>query len=410
MSTIRRQPPTSAEIQNAEIARLIEQAKWNRGAKRSLTGGGTPSSLPGEIGLQLTNRCNLRCVHCFQWGDNGQYKAYSREAQRAELDIGIIEQLLVETRPVNARLYIWGGEPLVYRDFGKLLGLIKRERRWSVICTNGIGIERHAEAIFDASETLAMLFSLDGFKDQNDTLRAPGAFAKTLESIRNLVDAKAAGRFKGEVSVAAVISEGLIGRINEFVQFIQDLGVNTLHLNFPWYISSESARRMDELYNSSFGWLRDMKLHSQSGPPSWHAYTFRLPDTAIGLLQEELESLHARSWRVRLKVQPLLSRGEVAAFVQGSETPPLGHSRCVSIATRLSVLPNGGVTTCKLFPEFTIGNLHDAGLDAIWNGSVATHAREILSRGLTPICSRCVQLYLNRAEPMFSEPLEHANG
>jgi radical SAM protein with 4Fe4S-binding SPASM domain len=281
--------------------------------------------------------------------------------------------------------------------------LIKRERRWSVICTNGIGIERHADGIFDASETLVMLVSLDGFSDQNDALRTPGAFEKTLGSIRRLVQAKTAGVFKGEISVATVISTSLVGKINEFANFVQSLGVNTLHLNFPWYISPDSARRMDEFYAREFSWLKALNLYMPSGSPSWHAYTFRLPEAVVGPLKEELVSLYSHPWSIRLKVQPLMSGGEMEAFIRGSEAAPRGYSHCVSIATRLSVLPNGGVTTCKLFPEFTVGNLNNDKFDAIWSGPIATRTREILSRGLTPVCSRCVQLYLNRAQSNLPE-------
>ena len=56
-----------------------------------------------------------------------------------------------------------------------------------------------------------------------------------------------------------------------------------------------------------------------------------------------------------------------------------------------------------LFPEFAVGNLHDDGLDAIWIGPKAMRTREILSRDLTPICARRVQLYLNRQSSILLE-------
>ena len=97
-----------------------------------------------------------------------------------------------------------------------------------------------------------------------------------------------------------------------------------------------------------------------------------------------------------------MSGGEIDAFIRLGGTIA-DHSRCVSMSTRLGVLPNGDVTTCMLFPEFAVGNLHDDGLDAIWNGPIAMRTREILSRDLTPICSRCVPLYLNRQSSILLE-------
>src|SRR6202035_3190128 len=90
-----------------------------------------------------------------------------------------------------------------------------------------------------------------------------------------------------------------------------------------------------------------------------------------------------------------LPRSAIDAFIRGRRRHH-GPSRCVSMSTPLSVLPNGDVATCMLFPEFTVGNPHDDELDTIWNVPVPMRTRETLSRGLTPTCSRCVRLYPNR--------------
>ena len=29
--------------------------------------------LPEEIAFKLTNRCDLRCAHCYQWGEQGHH-------------------------------------------------------------------------------------------------------------------------------------------------------------------------------------------------------------------------------------------------------------------------------------------------------------------------------------------------
>jgi len=33
---------------------------------------------PNEIGFKLTNRCDLRCAHCFQWNEHGHHRTYER--------------------------------------------------------------------------------------------------------------------------------------------------------------------------------------------------------------------------------------------------------------------------------------------------------------------------------------------
>lgn len=88
---------------------------------------------------------------------------------------------------------------------------------------------------------------------------------------------------------------------------------------------------------------------------------------------------------------------EIAGFLAGSERPAEGRTRCLSIATRLNVLPDGTVTTCKLFPEMRVGDLAQDGVAGVWHGEAARRARATLACGLTPVCSKCVQLYLHGA-------------
>jgi radical SAM protein with 4Fe4S-binding SPASM domain len=397
------QPQTTRKLGDSEIARMLKHVGRTRRALRSLAGPEGSDCLPGELGLQVTSKCNLRCSHCFQWGEDGHFKLYGQTQQRSELDVEIIDQLLVDTRPADSALFIWGGEPLAYRYFDRLLSLIQRERRWSVICTNGIGLERHLKALLAASASLVLLVSLDGLPEQNDAIRGAGTFSKAVAGIRLVSELKRKGLFEGEISVASVISDGLVGHITEFAEFVETLGVNTLHLNFPWYISPDSAHRMDELYASEFRWLKELGFYSQSGPASWHSYSFRLSEARMPDLHGEIRELHSRPWKLRIKLQPLLPDDAIESFLRRSESPPPGHHRCVSIASRLSVLPNGKVTTCKQFPEFTVGDLNTDSLTAIWNGPVSRRVRETLSRQLTPICSRCVQLYLHPSNSMLSE-------
>ena len=67
----------------------------------------------------------------------------------------------------------------------------------------------------------------------------------------------------------------------------------------------------------------------------------------------------------------------------------------MSIANRMDVLADGSVSSCKLYPEFSVGNLYKEGVMEIWQGEKFRRVREILAQGLTPICSKCVLLYLH---------------
>lgn len=386
-------------------------SEWNAGAfgrvtrrlqstKRTLEGinadPGYASPLPEEVGFQLTNRCNLRCAQCFQWAEFGHYRTLPILEQKQDLSISIIERVLAETRPAQSDVYLWGGEPLIYREWDTLVGLLEADPRWTTVCTNGLAVESKLDSLTNISAQLAMLISVDGFEAEHDELRGAGTFKKIMSGIDALLEAKRAGTFKGEVSVCCVVSPPMVSRLFEFARFFETKGVNTVYFNLPWYIPQDTADRMDQYFDHHFGWLAAGQPNpSQSR--NWHSYQYRLEPELVPALSEQVERISKTSWAIRVRFQPHVEPDEIEDFLRGSERPVQNRTRCLSIATRLNVLPSGAVTTCKLFPEFAVGNLHNNSVEEVWAGVTARRARAILSRGLTPVCSKCVQLYLHGA-------------
>jgi MoaA/NifB/PqqE/SkfB family radical SAM enzyme len=352
--------------------------------------------LPEEIGLQLTNRCNLRCETCFQWNESGFHRLLPVARQRDDLDIGIVEKILAATRPARSKVYLWGGEPLVYRDWDRLTELLAEDPRWTVLCTNGLGMDKKLDSLLRLGKNLVSLISVDGFAEENDAVRGKGTFDRVMESIDLLLDSKARGVYQGEVSVSCVISAPMVGKLYEFAEFFEARGVNSVYLVFPWYIPEETAVRMDGYIEERLGWLRERNTEYTAGrPASWHSYTFHVDPGVVPALRDEVARIAARTWKVRVRFQPALEPDEIEGFLAGSERPGEGRTRCLSIHTRLNVLPDGTVTTCKLFPEMRFGDLAQDGMAEVWHGETASRARGTLACGLTPICSKCVQLYLH---------------
>ncbi|MEA2494339.1 MAG: hypothetical protein QOJ29_2250, partial [Thermoleophilaceae bacterium] len=318
--------------------------------------------------------------------------------QRDDLDIALVERVLEETRPARSDIYLWGGEPLVYAEWDRLVELLEADPRWTVMCTNGIGLDRRVESLARLGPNLVCLVSVDGLEEHNDAIRGRQTFRRAMAGIEALLAARAAGEFGGEVSVSAVLSHELIPQLVEFVAHFDELGVNTLYLVFPWHIPGEMAGAMDHWFDANFGWLMAEDVAPpRPGAPSWHSYRFRIPEDDVDLLRMKMQELRERSWRIRVRFRPDLELDEVGGFVRGSAEPAEGRTRCLSVASRLSVLPSGQVTTCKLFPEFAVGDLNESSLRDVWHGVRAHRARSALACGLTPVCSKCVQLYLGSA-------------
>lgn len=390
-----RQPATMRGLDDAALLRIVKRSGADIAASKARAGSPAVDALPREVGLQLTNRCNLRCAHCFQWGGTGGHHYLPTAAQRADLDFEIVRKVFAATRAVRSDVYVWGGEPLVYGQFGDFLDLLTEDPRWTVVCTNGIGLERHLARALPVSHNLVFLISLDGFASANDAIRGEGTFERTMASVDLLLAAQQEGAFRGKVSVTCVLSDGLAEGLEEFVSLLEAKRIDTLYLNYPWHISAACAERMDVYFAERFQWLEALRLHDFSGHRSWHGYSHKI--TRLDAMRAAVAKVCARTWRIRVRFQPLLTDHEFGSFLAGADIAAEGRSACISPAVRLNVQANGSVTMCKLFPEFTVGSLQSQEVAGVWAGEVARKVRSILADGLTPICSKCVQLYLCRA-------------
>ena len=140
------QPSSKLTLNEQSGARLLRTVKHVVEAQAA-DGRRAGSNLPETLGIKLTNRCNLRCAHCYQWNESGYHRDMGRSEQNLDLDIAVFERLLEETRPVKSRLYLWGGEPLVHREIERILELLEQDPRETTICTNAHFIGKHIDAI-----------------------------------------------------------------------------------------------------------------------------------------------------------------------------------------------------------------------------------------------------------------------
>jgi radical SAM protein with 4Fe4S-binding SPASM domain len=348
--------------------------------------------LPEEVAFKLTNRCNLRCKHCFQWNENGHHHNLSKEAQNQDLDFDILEKVFAQTQDRKSNIYLWGGEPLIYRDWDKLVDLLLYDRRWTVICTNGISIETRLDSILSISETLEIFLAIEGFQEEHDTIRGHGTYQKTMQGLDLLLEQKRLGHYLGEITINCVITAKMVDRLYDLLEFFEKKGVDTVFLSFPWYISQETSAKMDNYFARNFNWVC---TENDETSPSWHAYKYCLNATHVQTLVNEFKRVTKRTWKLKLRFQPSLDLKDIEEFIQGGDRPVQNKTRCLAIKTRMDIFPDGDVISCKLFPHdgFTAGNLANEDVSQIWHGEKFTKIRETIDRGLMPVCAKCSLLY-----------------
>lgn len=390
------QPTTKHKLDPAELQRLgramgaIAKARRGRQVDPAYA-----APLPGELGVQLTYRCNLRCKTCFQWNDQGFFRHLDQDSARGEIAPEVFEKLLFQTREARSNLYLWGGEPLVHREWDALARMIEADPRWTVICTNALAIERQVESLLRISDNLVLLISIDGPRAENDAIRGRGTFDRIMHNIELISGLAQRGDYRGKLSLSLVLSDENVPKLMDFCAYCEQLpGIDTLYLVYPWYISPQVAATMDAYYARHLAWLG---APPAAGMASWHSYTHRVSPERIETLNTQVARIRARTWGIRIRFQPALGDHDVAGFCAGTEQPGQARSECMAVANRMDVLADGSVSACKLFPELTVGDLNTQDVAAIWHGERFRRVRGLVGEALMPICSKCVLLYLHGA-------------
>ena len=130
-------------------------------------------------------RRTMRCPMCMLWGDVGWVKEAPKETARTDLDWAVIQKVFDSGMSRNASLILSGGEPTMYPEFGRLLRLLEERRKFAIICTNGLLLDRFLEE-FDGNPYPTLLISLDGDRELNEKLRGPRVYDRVIAGIEKL--------------------------------------------------------------------------------------------------------------------------------------------------------------------------------------------------------------------------------
>jgi MoaA/NifB/PqqE/SkfB family radical SAM enzyme len=387
------EPKTNKKFDQQSFDRQIKRIEqWSITRKARLSSPAYYIDIPQEVSIQLTYACNLRCKMCYQWNETGYFNsANNTKNLHNEIDVDLFGKILEETVDVKSALYIWGGEPMFHSDFEGISKVLEKDLRYTTMCTNGMLIQKNMDSLLRISSNLALLISIDGLGDVNNELRGKMTFERVIQQIGDLFQEQKKGNYKGTISINAVLNDSLAPHIYEFMEYFNDLGVDSVYFNYPWYISPERANEMDKYYEANLAWLENEPLLSDA--KSWHSFNYKLsPDSAV-IIQEQILKLKKRIWNSRVRFQQHMQDHEILNFITDSHST---NRSCFAWSTRIEILADGRAgTCCKFFPELSIGNIKDYGLLNLWRSEKFNKLRHILGNGLLPICSKCILLYRN---------------
>lgn len=134
-----------------------------------------------EVHWEITNRCNLKCRHC-----------YLAPESRAELTTHQIKQLMEQ---LASEGFLWmtlsGGEPLLRKDFGEIYSYAHNLGFLLNVLTSGTRISRETLELFKKKPPYRVEVTLNGITQATyETItQVAGSFAACLAGIRALQSA-----------------------------------------------------------------------------------------------------------------------------------------------------------------------------------------------------------------------------
>lgn len=175
---------------------------------------------PALLSLDVTKRCNLRCLHCYN--ESGD----PNERDLSETEIMALLPKILELHPENVCLC--GGEPLLFRPLTDVIDCLKTNGVITVsMVSNGYLMTPDLAEKLVKHGLSQIQISLDGaFSWQHDSLRGmDGAFDRAVSSIRMLKNA----------GIPLVMVSMLPDKLNqhslpEYFELCRSLGVNAIRM------------------------------------------------------------------------------------------------------------------------------------------------------------------------------------
>ncbi len=340
------------------------------------------SDFPAILSLTVTNRCNLRCEMCGQWGAAGYMKEPA--ARTSELPLAAWLRVIDEAAGHHPNLLVRGGEPFLFADIIPLLARAKERGLAVSIDTNGTLLERFAADIVRIGVD-HLSISVDGDEKTHDSVRGvKGSFARIESGLAKL--RKEAGR-QGRPSPGAVlvfiISKKSYKALPELPDAARRLGLKDIVIVPYYYFDSATGAEYEKIMREELGCAAN----------SWKGFHRE----GSGVDPEEFVTL-LHEFKARLGDRNLipwmeLSEQDYRAWFGDCRTPA-GKQECGSPRRLLDIQPNGDANFCIDFPDFVVGNINEHSVAEIWRSDRAEHFRRRIQKGLLPICARCGVKYV----------------
>lgn len=352
-----------------EIKEKFKDAHWRKGLASVIKGlavfGVRKPFVPGAPFLvvwDVTYACNLKCKHCYSSAGSVLNDELTTDEAKTVID-------KLDGLGVTAIAFS-GGEPLLRKDIFELIEYASSRGIYTAMATNGTLISKDiARKLKDLGLGFVQI-SLDGRKETHDRFRGvEGAFDRTIEGIKNCVDA---GLF---VNVAMTVTKLNLRDVPYVVNLCENLGVNWFM--FYNFIPTGRGRDIVELDLTPEEREELLVYLYEKNKNSNISLLSTAPQFARVSLQREMAIIPTHFYNIK--------RGktlkDLAEFIGG----------CGAGRFYISLKPNGDIQPCVFFP-LKLGNILEIDdLDEFWQKTKVLE--DLRNKDILKGCGKCEYRY-----------------
>ena len=347
-----------------------------------------------QVSFRITDRCNLRCHTCGQWGDRGFLHGKDLHAlKKEEVSVTRYMEELTNLVAHNHRplVYLWGGEPMLYSG---ILDLIERSTSLGLptsIATNGIRVADAADRLVQTPLFLIQI-SIDGHcAGLHNRLRpsvsgGKGSFDHVEKALEELNGArKSQGKGLPIIASLTVISKDNFKHLVSLYEAFRDR-VDLFVFYLSWWIGPAESGAHERDFHNRFGFT---PARHRGWIGGWKPKDYRE-------LDRQIQSLLARSrpWHAPpVTIIPHVTGAENLKRYYTDHPFQFGFDRCISIYQAVEINSNGDLSPCRDYHDYVVGNIKKKSIVDLWNSAAYVRFRSsIATDGLMPVCSRCCGL------------------
>jgi SynChlorMet cassette radical SAM/SPASM protein ScmE len=323
-------------------------------------------SAPLDLCLGITNQCNLNCKHCLA--------ANTRLVQDLTTEelLNIIKQI-GDLKIFN--VYIFGGEPLMRKDFFTILEALCKLKISISLNTNGTLITKELAKRLAHYPIKVYTVSLDGSSAEvQEPFRGKGSFDKNIAGIENLREEKC------NVLISTIVTRFNYKDVENIVLLARKLGAGQVRFNDVVYVGNAVC------YHQSLLMIIKEKFELLE---KFRELRNRFGSFITGSILQIVDIME------EIKAKP-------------KEKFPLQIYSCGAATKKCAIRPDGWVVPCEIVWDTKAGNIRERSLSDIWHNSPVFEAfRQTLEIKEEEIseCKGCEYLRLcykgHRCQPYY---------